>query len=366
MSINHENLLIITGAGASHDVINENIISPEAFNSFSYKAPLTKNLFYPPTRNGEVAAPAEESGYILTCLKEYPLAWQAGYDFLNTCQNANEYNLEKYLYDLKTNNNKDKKNQYWSMPLYLYKLFKIISNAYLPTAKGLPSNYRSLFNEITGSKFNQVVWLNLNYDLFADHAIKSLTNNELKTFDDYVNLITKNELKIKYIKAHGSVDWFFGISSKINITWEDIKKGNIPKDFEKYLSKEVYTLEDTKRYTEANFPDKWFPAISVPLGKYKPIYKKHFTKVKPFLKKATSILCIGFSALDEDILSTVKENIPEVNELLIVNGNLESGKRAYKKIARACNRLKVSEDVAVFDGGFSKFVGEQLKKWINQ
>jgi hypothetical protein len=370
------NLLIITGAGASYDVINEEIISSEASGTSSYRPPLTKNIFYPPLPDArEVGSPDEESGYILTCLREHPLAYQAGYEFHNLFgKNNAEANLEKFLSELKSSNKFIIKSQFWAIPLYLYDLFFKISTGYLPTSYGLPSNYKSLIDKISQSNYNQIIWLNLNYDLLADYAIKISTNNELKDLNDYMELQTQDGLKIKYTKPHGSVDWFKKISDP-DIRWEDIKLGRLPTGFESRLSKEIYkegSFPETQAFTTSkgemtfSFPEGWYPAITAPIGEYDFVYQRHVKDIVPDLKKTDAILCIGFGALDKDILELIKKEMPEIKKLQIVNGPRAEGEHAHQRIINHCYNVTLNHIEAVFEGGFTQFVKKGLEDWLRQ
>jgi hypothetical protein len=368
------NLLLITGAGASYDVINEDIISSEATGTSSYRPPLTRNLFYPSlSDSGEVGSPNEEGGYVLTCLKEHPLAAQAGYEFHNRFgKNNEEANLELFLSELKNNRKFIIKKQFWAMPLYLYELFNKISDNYLPTPYGLPSNYKSLIDKISQSNYNQIIWLNLNYDLLADYAIKISTNNELKAFHDYMELETQDGLKIMYTKPHGSVNWFKKINDA-NIEWINIKLGHLPTGFESRLSTEIYTsnlaqirhAEDhAKGFHSIKFPEGWYPAITAPIGQYDPVYPEHIENIVPELKKTDAIICIGFGALDKDILDLIKLKMPEIKKLQIVNGTREAGDRVHLKIINHCGNVKLNHREAIFEGGFTQFVKEGIQSWL--
>lgn len=365
------NLLLITGAGASHDVID----LARMLVSESLRPPLTKNLFYPPLYNEkEIASKGEESGYILECLESHPLAAQVGYEFYNRFgKNGKEANLEEYLSELKNNKKYIIKTQFWAIPLYLYDLFYKISNDYLPSSKGLPSNYKSLIDRISESSYTQIIWLNLNYDLLADYTIKISTNHELKSFDDYMKIETQDGLKIKYTKPHGSVDWFKRLDDP-TIEWIDIKSGNLPTDFENRLSKEIYTFNSLPKvrtedipggFRVLTFPEGWYPAVTAPIGEYDYVYQKHIEAILPELKFTTSVLCIGFSALDIDILNLIRDNIKQIDNLKIVNGSIGSAKEAYEHIEQHCSNLNVVEETALFDGGFTKFIQDGIDEWLN-
>lgn len=367
-----ENLLIITGAGASYDVID--------FNSTPvnepYRPPLTKNLFYPQVPSpDEVPSETEESGFILKCLENHPRANQIGYEFrLHFGEGDKEQNLEQYLLELKENPSFLKKSQYWSIPLYIKDLFNTISHEYLPAkGYGLPSNYQALINEISKSNYKQAIWLNLNYDLFADFAIRASTNNDLSNLDEYMNIETQDGLKIKYVKPHGSVNWFKRLdcsyfSTPISEHLISKYPNRLPRNFENRLSKEIYTEKEWRerfRKDPISFP---FPAVTAPIGKYDFVCPEHIRSIKKDLQKIDSILCIGFNALDVDILTLIKESIQQIKKLKIISGGFketdDSGKKVLARIVKLYSQIKGSEEDFVFNGGFTEFIKRGIKDWI--
>ncbi len=349
-----KNLLLITGAGASHGVTD----TPEA--NLKFKPPLTKHLF-----NSNFAS--KENHYIADCLKNNPLAHQAGDVFRNRLNSGQEDSLEGYLTKLKNSKELPRLRQYWAIPIYLYELFNSVSYSYLPTSYGLPSNYKELIDAINGSKYDQLIWLNLNYDLLADQAIRISIKNKLTNFklEDYTQLETEDgKLKIKYTKPHGSVDWFYKILIP-GVDWQQIKIGleTIPVDFPNKLSEEIcmgYGLPS------GVFPQQYYPALTAPIGKdYGFIYDKHIQDIIPDLKNTQDVLCIGFSAFDEDILKLIK-NVPQIVKLKIVNEDRKSGREAFGRIQAYHQDIWASVESAEFDGGFSQFIGKELQRWLSR
>jgi len=166
--------------------------------------------------------------------------------------------------------------------------------------------------------------------------------------------------KISYIKPHGSVDWFKLIEGGPN-DLDILRGGTLPLGFEQKLQNAEIALEQhTSDHMTRNGKTVFkYPAITAPIGQYEPICLKHIEEIKPVLQKTEAILSIGFSALDNDILDLLNENILSVKKLIIVNGDGEEGVRAYRKIASTLkNKLKVTLKDAVFPGGFTHFIGE--------
>lgn len=250
-------LLIITGAGASHDVADHREINvrPE------FMPPLTNNLF--------TGGDGQLIGAVNRFLIANPIAAQVGKDWRKS-----KHTLEEYLSDLKNSKSLMLRKHYWSVPIYLHDLFSNISNSYINSASaGVPSNYTSLITAIAkNGSYGQIIWLNLNYDILADYAIKQTTGNALKAFDDYMNLETQDKIKIRYTKPHGSVDWFR--RNKASIPWTEIRQSWVQDDFEQNLSTEIYT-EDLAHKGNLVKEISRYPAILAPLGKYDYVYINH-------------------------------------------------------------------------------------------
>ena len=80
-------LLIITGAGASHDVVDESWVPKDE----RFKPPLTKNLFRPPTFiSDDIPSEGEESSCILECLRRNPVAAMVGMKYLTLSAGSKE------------------------------------------------------------------------------------------------------------------------------------------------------------------------------------------------------------------------------------------------------------------------------------
>jgi hypothetical protein len=342
-----KNLLIITGAGASYDLADENRITLDP----CYKPPITDNLF----RAGKHL---ETNGCLKDALDKNPIAHNIGRMWREKEQ------LEKYLKDVKDGKyNKEMQAWFWSIPIYLWDLFTTIGEKYIKTNLA-PTNYFYLLNTIISrSDYNQIIWINLNYDLFADYAIEGVCKKSMITFDNYMNMKTEEqEIIIKYTKPHGSVNWYR--KNDNDMKWDDIRKGKNKSDFGKKLSG-IYTKQDLVNHRLKAGKPNTYPAISAPLGEYDFIYSPHIEEIKPILKETDTILCIGFSARDKDILDLVKDNMPKIWKLKIVNGK-QGGREAFELMRKHITNIRIDPAIAIYDDGFSTFLEfEELEKWLS-
>ena len=78
-----------------------------------------------------------------------------------------------------------------------------------------------------------------------------------------------------------------------------------------------------------------------------------------------SLLCIGFSALDQDILDLIKDNVKHIGKIKVVNKNYEEAKKAYLSIARHYGNINVAMEQAISNAGFTEFTKEGLDEWLS-
>lgn len=365
------NLLLITGAGASYDVVDPNLIPV----NLDKRPPITKNLFYPDERDIVVRGKLVRNEYLYVneCLKEHRIAAKIGLDYKVQVHQNKEKGLEDYLTSIKNNKKILTKNQFWSIPLYLHSLFWEISRHYIAcsTQQPVSTNYKLLIERINNSNYKQILWLNLNYDLFADFAILTSVNKNFDNLANYLKLETPDGLKIMYTKPHGSIDWYkqFDYSGLTYDMNDDIIKNEptmLPENFEDRLSKELFTAREKAEIHRKDNHAVIFPAITAPIGKYDFVCAQHKIEIAKELKSTSSVLCIGFSALDTDVLDLIRNNIAQIDKLKIVNGkNNPTGNEAYSRLKEHCKeKFNVAKEDSIFNGGFSDFMKEGIQRWL--
>lgn len=357
------NLLIITGAGASHDIIPLDRVPTQ---NRTYQPPLTKDLFL-----FDVTL-ADGSPYSANCLQEHSIASQVGHNFYNLFGKdfdiADAISLEEYLKEIKNSNSPLVRKQFWAIPIYFFNLFSEISRHYTPTnTPGLPSNYKTLLDSVSESDYEKIIWLNLNYDLLADFAIRNSISNKFENLDDYMNLKIqgKKTILLKYTKPHGSIDWFKTIiGSGINLN--EIQLGKAPDNFESLISQEIIKVKVNSEGAIIGRPSNGYPAITAPIGAYKFVYQEHINNMIADLTGVNSMLCIGFSALDNDVLDLIKIHVPKIRKLQIVNGTREAGDQAHKRMVEYCANVNVPYQDTIFEGGFTQFSNREIHKWLSR
>lgn len=354
-------ILLITGAGASFDCIDEDRTGLPIDNR--YQPPLTINLFQPPIPITGI--PHGEGEVIQRILAKHTIAAKVGYKL--GMIDRSEIGLEERLNSIKCSQKLAIANQFWSVPLYLCELFQEISDKYLGSKKGIATNYSLLLDALIENGYTQLVWLNLNYDLFGDRAIIGITGGlNFKNMSDYLNRKTIDGMSIKYTKPHGSINWVreikdteFGVSH--------IKEQQISKNIADAIGEEVYlNFEAKNRKIHEVFQ---YPAITAPTGTYDNfVFEDHREQLSTAIKDIHKVLMIGFNALDQDILNFMKANLHLINDLKIVNGDFDSGRRSLQYLLDSgistTPVIKIDPNDSIYDGGFSKFVNEGMNLWL--
>ena len=172
-----EQLIVITGAGASYDSTG---IEPRDLN---WQPPLVKELF------------AERAAFH-PILDFYPDAQTLAPD-LRVATRTGSVGLETYLRDqvLRSPSAYDRR-RYRAIPLYLQHLLHEVSEHYTTH----PVNYDRLINGVLRSA-NEVIFLTLNYDTILDSRLEQ--HAHVRSLSDYI----RPDFAWSLIKLHGSVDW---------------------------------------------------------------------------------------------------------------------------------------------------------------
>jgi len=356
-------LLLITGAGASHDCI-EKAMTGLTVNDY-YRPPLTKYLFKPPEGNDVWH---DESKVVSEILANHGMASSIGNEFISKQLSTDEeQGVESFLNTIKTHSRLDRRNQFWTVPIYLRDLFERISKNYIGSNARSATNYGRLLDAFMDHDYTRIIWLNLNYDLLGDAAVIIRTGGyPFKDLDDYMIRKTSGGMEVKYTKPHGSVDWVRMIKDE-KFREVNVKNQQVSVDINEFIVEGVFL----KAAPESAGPTRYrYPALTAPLGEYDAfVCKSHKDSLKKDVKKINKVLMIGFNALDKDILDFLKDNV-EINDLMIVNGTKKDGEQASNRLkdhgVNIDEEYKLAPQNAAYDGGFSKFVLHDLVKWLEK
>lgn len=172
-------LTIILGAGSSHDCADEKTATQVTER---YRPPLARDIF---------------ASRFDGILNRYP-GITARLDELRM-ELANDQNFEEIFRALLESATRHRKFWPLQVPLFLRELFWKITNGYVQGS----TKFDTLVRRVLESNFNEVMFLNLNYDLFLEDAIANYDQYEFSNINSYMPC----SRKWRYMKPHGSVNW---------------------------------------------------------------------------------------------------------------------------------------------------------------
>lgn len=320
--------LVIFGAGASFDSIHS-YYDGLSDNNKLWKPPLAKEIFS--NRNTFLDILKKYGGalslkseiMVHSDIEEY---FQELWDFAN--ENQDDLTLSKII-----------NTQY-----FFQKLFLEISNNY---SKIGDSNYDVISNfayKYSKQKNKDVIFVSFNYDLLLENALERTLNIKFESIDDYL------KHGIKFIKPHGSCNWFKNFKNVIGrgSVFEKTGRNNdefINNMYENNLSNEVIKkgLEDefVLRH-EFNTKDKFgLPQLLIPLKNKDDFIlpPNHFEYLSKFLKEVTEILIIGWKGTEEKFKNLLNVSLGDKNVEITVINNGDS--TIAKEMAEALPNSKI-------------------------
>jgi hypothetical protein len=208
--------------------------------------------------------------------------------------------------------------RFGELTIYLWYLFQDISSKY-----DTSNIYRSFIGKLYASDepFGSI---SFNYDTLLDKALCEVYGSELYgSLDNYI--------KYRYIKPHGSVNWFVGLdmatpSNETPLIVDAISRAMF--DSSKLSTTlQVYnpsdTVLDTTVLRNMVSPLLLMPLTSKLYGHFNDFYIRMLTEGKELLSKATEIYLIGYRAKDAIIKDLITE-VPHGTTLNVVGTNSAS------------------------------------------
>jgi hypothetical protein len=327
-------LTIILGAGASHDCADRDTA---AHIDEAYCPPLAKEIF------------AHQFDGILS---RYPTV-TALLDELRT-KLAKGGNFEEIFRGLLES--AERHRTFWplQLPLYFRELFWTVSLDYMRGS----SKFDTLVRRVLESSFEQIMFINLNYDLFLEDAFTKYDQHEFRDLNSYV----PSSKKWRYIKPHGSVNW----ARVMENCPADSRGWFFPSRlaempiFSSELTLVMWNRHSGDFYIPGGGPPGYlYPQVIVPTDRPKCFVcpRVHADLARTFVQNCQHFLMIGFSGRDEDVVDLFRE-MPSRSRLAIVSKG--DARKIHTRMSSRVASLKSKKITSSFhDMGFSKFVGHK-------
>jgi hypothetical protein len=344
--------MVILGAGASFDCASGNggVIHEE------WRPPLVTQLF-------------ENRPSFTRVLHDYPLAEQAAAEIRPSISDGS-IAIEAFLRDrLRDSPYEHERRQYWAVPLYLQHLLFEISMWDYGSRRGYaeqPDSYDRLIN--VALRADEVTFVTLNYDDLFDRRL--FMHSRLDSMESYLGVNEKWSL----IKLHGSINWGRLVKSErvTQVRSDDIVLAQAFADL-----RESFELDDEihlRRHTaldgvrgdevlgdEGRFMHLYYPALAAPLGAEDelvcpPDHVAHLKQITGHWEPL-DVLVIGYSGLDQEVLTQLSWGGRSIRSLCVVSDRDETADATARRIV---DRVRVmpapgQEPITIIGGGFTNF-----------
>jgi hypothetical protein len=328
-------LTIILGAGASHDCGDKNTAAQV---NDDYRPPLAKDIF------------ARRFDGIL---KRYP-AITARLDELRT-QLSENGNFEQIFRTLLESAARHQKFWPLLLPVYLRELFWSISLDYMQGS----SKFDTLVRRILESSFEEVMFINLNYDLFLEDALENYEHQQFLNLDSYV----PSAKKWRYVKPHGSVNWARILENcpSDSSGWFFPSQLQEMPVFSPELRLVMWNRHSGDFYIPGGGPRGYlYPQVVVPTDKPKSFVcpESHAMSARTFVQSCQHFLVIGFSGRDEDVMGLLCDTPSDSRWAIVSRGDARAISRRFVSAVPTLKSKKTRW--ACYDKGFSRFVSDKL------
>ena len=327
--------VIILGAGASFDFIDEKYVSRAADWSI-YRPPLSQDIL-DPYRFEKI-------------IREFP----GVADLTSSVQSAlrGKKDLEAFILELK-NKGGHRIPQLIGFQFYLNRLFQNISDIFRGHAG---NNYLDLLGRIKDAGGNACI-ITFNYDSLLESSLPFFKSDHQR-LDDYISD------NIQIVKMHGSCEWsyVFGPLDQWDAKYVD-DAGSVynylmsnPQSVFGYGLLNMPEIIPKRNFERRSNERIWYsyPAIAIPMhSKHSHVCPaSHVDQARIAIREASKILIIGWKAGDEKLLDLMEEEIKHPVEITIVSGESKYAEETRKAISQKVKKVRYK----ITDMGFTSFM----------
>ncbi len=342
--MNDKLLTVVIGAGASADCVEKGVAEFDE----DWRPPFVGDLFKFKTTFNKI-------------LHKYPGAEILSEQIRTRLKNEN-ISLEALLRQYESISDLSLRRYFWEVPLYLQELLGEVTVNFV--IRGC-TKFDTMALQFQQSRFEKVLILTLNYDLFLEKALERI-GYSFHEISSYIS----SERKIILCKLHGSVNWgqecldsWSGPETISNVLRYIREKPNLNPNISMPVG---FSYEH--RFINGKF---FFPSLAVPVeGKSGFVCPPlHTEQVKKILTECPNFLFIGFSALDHDVMELLSL-VHKVHNLKVVNGRKKAGLQVLGRLTKANSLFEPmtpgAEEGFLYASGFKDFVSSGgLETYLN-
>ncbi|MGD9933550.1 MAG: SIR2 family protein [Dehalococcoidia bacterium] len=255
------------------------------------------------------------------------------------------------------------KRHFLDVPPYLRHLIQAIEAEYVQT----PGSYLQFITELVGISGHELVILTTNYDTYIESALRMFSPKTYvySSIQDYV----RPDRQVRLAKLHGSTNWGYPFheayeSDVSGSPWperwiERVQYLRLPLDSRRTI------IDDGKATGPAWFAKDGtrttflYPVLTAPLaGKDEPSLvcpEEHIIAAREFMSIPHTVLVLGSSGLDDDVLALLSNNSTNITRAKVVTK--DDAPAVAERFARALGMAV--EDIACYDLGFSTWMANQ-------
>ncbi|MBI2767146.1 MAG: SIR2 family protein [Chloroflexi bacterium] len=333
-------MVVLMGAGASHDVANYTFQPRPEF-----RPPLATGLF--------------QTEAFWNIAKTY-VGMNTMWSLLaaETTENS-AFALEERLSQLLNHHNVYMRRAFKAIPLYLRDLLSACSLQYVPH----PETYARLVVGLIADHPHQVDFLTLNYDTLLEQALSAFTQHAFNAFEHY---ISSPEFSI--VKLHGSINWWGAMairgSQPPNPTgWWAASLDAL--DLRNWVPEPddsaVMEVPGPAQYFVATLRDErvaaMYPLITAPLIEKTALSFRcpppHVDRARQALEQCDKVLIIGCSGWDSHVLELMNTTLTGRPLVSFVGAGTLTGD-AWNRFIDSVPALALN--ASIFDQGFKAYV----------
>jgi hypothetical protein len=280
-------MLVILGAGASHDSVADHSIGLD--RDPEMQPPLAFQLFANRLAYSNLMKGIPRIGAIAATLRDRIARGALIEDELATMDQA-------------ATGNPRVAQQLMAVRFYLQRLITMCGDAWSETARGA-TNYHRLIDAIVGWSARQgepALVVTFNYDTMLEKAMQQELDFTFMTMESYIE---RDDIKL--FKLHGSVDWGHHARATVNGTINDV--------IERAGQLEVPTTFEIKRgnWNSGQGGELWVPALAVPVRR-KRVFEcpdDHLRLLHDLLPTVDLVLVIGWAGQEEHFLDLLRSRL---------------------------------------------------------